>query len=100
MLSQFIYLLVFSNVSGISYGTSKRGKALLFYGGYRYCVHYKKGSKVRWRCATNMNAGCRACMFFVENKIVKNNFVHNHTVTDVYPFVTYPAPDSRLNDNN
>ncbi|KAI8421078.1 hypothetical protein MSG28_008197, partial [Choristoneura fumiferana] len=68
-----------TTVDDIKYITSRRGKAMIQAGQYRFYQHSscKKGPKLLWVCV-KWCAGCRASITSVDDEIIKSNNVHNH----------------------
>lgn len=63
-------------VPAVSY--TSRGKRRLIYDGYQYTEHLKIGVKVRWRCTTHCNYGCRAIILTIDGHVSCQRYEHNH----------------------
>lgn len=58
---------------------TRTGNPAILLGGYRYTLNNRsKGPKALWVC-TRTSKGCRASITTVNDVIVKNMNVHNHT---------------------
>ncbi|CAB3235398.1 unnamed protein product [Arctia plantaginis] len=60
-----------------TYFTSVRGNRMLMYDGYKYTMtrdkrHKPQTGKMRWRCSTHHNFGCKAVLFTIEEHVVSS----------------------------
>uniref|UniRef100_A0A2H1VTK0 SFRICE_007502 n=1 Tax=Spodoptera frugiperda TaxID=7108 RepID=A0A2H1VTK0_SPOFR len=62
--------------SRASYVMSRRGKCLIYIGGYTFCKQHVSGPKARWVCSTHNHKRCRATVHTIDNEIVKVNNCH------------------------
>ncbi|GBP31401.1 hypothetical protein EVAR_17889_1 [Eumeta japonica] len=57
---------------------SQKGNKMIKFKGYTYSAMRGLGAKVRWRCSTHHNHGCKAVVITVEDQIISVKDDHNH----------------------
>lgn len=67
-------------LSGIVYTLSQKGKPQIRIGEYTFFIHFTRKMKTRWACSTHQTKGCKANIYTMDDKILKINNSHNHSI--------------------
>lgn len=67
----------------VEYTMSRRGRRMVKWNNYTYCVSRVTGPKTRWRCSTHFNKRCVASLLTFHDELVSAKHQHNHDPANI-----------------